>query len=214
MCSDGAVDGVHDLGGLTGFGPVTREATEPVFHERWEGRVFGIAGSLVQGGHLHGVRHAIERMDGVHYLTSPYYEHWMTAVASLLVEAGVISADDLIDRAGSFPLARPLAAHPVPAELMGDAPTSPRFDLGSSVRVRNVHSRGHTRCPDYVRDRVGEVVRVDPVAAVPELDTHHRRRVMESVYSVRFGLAELWGEAEDGASIFVDLFERYLEPAS
>src|SRR5512132_3338746 len=32
----GAMDGVHDLGGMHGFGPVEREENEPPFHGRWE----------------------------------------------------------------------------------------------------------------------------------------------------------------------------------
>jgi hypothetical protein len=34
------VDGVHDLGGLDGFGPVEHEDAEPLFQEDWERRVF------------------------------------------------------------------------------------------------------------------------------------------------------------------------------
>jgi len=217
MCSDDDVDGVHDLGGMAGFGPVLREPAEPVFHHTWEARVFGIAGSLLLAGHLHGFRHAIERMDGGHYLSSSYYEHWLTAVASLLVEEGLLEADDLQPRTGDFPMAGPMALNPVPAELSGEAAPAARFDVGSTVRVRNLHPLGHTRCPDYVRDRVGAVVRVDPLAPVPELDTHAGRRVMERVYSVRFDLSELWGDEEverkSTSVVHVDLYERYLESA-
>jgi len=33
-------------------------------------------------------RHAAKQMDPAHYLGSPYYEHWLTAEATLTVEAG------------------------------------------------------------------------------------------------------------------------------
>ena len=36
------MDGIHDLGGKQGFGTVVRETDEPVFHARWESRVFGL----------------------------------------------------------------------------------------------------------------------------------------------------------------------------
>lgn len=36
------MNGVHDLGGMHGFGPVVREHDEPVFHSEWEKRVFGM----------------------------------------------------------------------------------------------------------------------------------------------------------------------------
>ena len=82
------MDGVHDLGGLVGFGSVEHEPMEPVFHEPWEGRVFGMMGAVSLAGYTSGpsFRHAIERMDGVHYLASSYYEHWLTGLATLLVE--------------------------------------------------------------------------------------------------------------------------------
>jgi nitrile hydratase len=206
-----SVDGVHDLGGSTGFGPVEREPNEPTFHHAWEARVFGLTGALLVSGKMAGFRHAIERMDGVHYLSSTYYEHWLTAAATLLVERGDLDASELERRAGSFPLARPVAADPVPVELSGPAAPEPRFVVGSAVRVRNLHPMGHSRCPDYVRDRSGVVVRVDPVAAVPELDTHCQERVLEPVYSVRFDTKELWGDGEPGTTVSVDLYERYLE---
>jgi nitrile hydratase len=207
------VDGVHDLGGLVGFGPVDVEPDEPVFHEKWEGRVFAIAGSLSLSGHLHGMRHAIERMDGVHYLSSSYYEHWLTAVATLLVESGVLDGDELRNRAGLFPLARPLADEPVPPELGHEPSASARFAGGDRVRVRNLHPFGHTRCPDYVRGCTGVVARVDPPAAVPELSTHRGDERPERIYSVRFDAGELWGESDETAVVHVDLYERYLEPA-
>ena len=44
------MDGVHDVGGMLGFGPVEREPGEAVFHHPWEGRVFGMAaGSMMAG---------------------------------------------------------------------------------------------------------------------------------------------------------------------
>ena len=32
------MDGIHDMGGMHGFGPITREENEPLFHHPWEGR--------------------------------------------------------------------------------------------------------------------------------------------------------------------------------
>jgi hypothetical protein len=36
------VDGVHDVGGLDGFGPVEYETREPLFAEDWERRTFRV----------------------------------------------------------------------------------------------------------------------------------------------------------------------------
>jgi nitrile hydratase len=208
-----AVDGVHDLGGMLGFGPVEVEPGEPVFHEPWEGRVFGLAASLsALGTNTPMFRHAIERMDAIHYLTSSYYEHWLTAIATLAVEQGVVERADLDERAGPYPLSRSVAPEPLPAALGGPADGTPRFAVGDRVRVRNVHNAGHTRCPDYVRDRVGEVVRIDGPDPVPEIEAHRNEKVLESVYCVRFTGVELWGDgAEPGTTVAIDLYDRYLE---
>jgi nitrile hydratase beta subunit len=208
------VDGVHDLGGMQGFGPVEVTPDEPVFHRRWEGRTFAVAGAALGTGGFNTpmFRHAIERMDPGHYLTSSYFEHWLTAVATLLVEAGVISRDELDARAGAFPLSRPAA---VAADDV-DAPTprdGPRFAVGDAVRVRDLHFGGHTRCPGYVRGRRGVIVRLEPAAAIPEVEAHRRDRVIDPTYSVRFDAAELWSDAaESNTVVLVDLYDCYLEP--
>jgi hypothetical protein len=36
------MNGVHDMGGMQGMGPIQAEANEPVFHEPWEGRMFAL----------------------------------------------------------------------------------------------------------------------------------------------------------------------------
>jgi nitrile hydratase beta subunit len=211
---DGEVDGIHDLGGLQGFGPVDVEPAEPVFHFPWEGRTFALAGgALVAGGfNTPMFRHAIERMDPGHYLSSPYYEHWLTALATLLVEAGIVSHRELEERAGDFPLSRASPLNP------GDVDTSPpgetpRFSVGNRVRARDIHFGGHTRCPGYVRGRQGVIVRVDGVAPLPEIEAHRREQIADHTYGVGFRLTELWGdEADPNAAVNVDLYERYLEP--
>jgi nitrile hydratase len=209
------MDGIHDLGGMQGFGPVDVEADEPVFHAVWEGRTFGLAGGalLAAGFNTPMFRHAIERMDPAHYLSSSYYEHWLTAVATLFVEEGTMSRHELEARAGSFPLARPTRVSR--ADVRGAEPdTEPRFSVGDPVRVREIDFEGHTRCPRYVRGRRGVVVRVHGAAPLPELEAHQRLHVPDHTYGVRFALAELWSDgAEPNAVVHVDLYGHYLEAA-
>ena len=79
-------------GGEAGFGPVEVEADEPTFHEDWERRVFRLNAAAITAGIVGGggvFRHSIERMDPGHYLTSSYYEHWLTGLATLVVEQGL-----------------------------------------------------------------------------------------------------------------------------
>jgi nitrile hydratase beta subunit len=208
------VDGIHDLGGVDGFGPVDVEPDEPVFHHEWERRAFRVflAGTIALRQPGGAFRHSIERMDPAHYLSSSYYEHWLTGITTLIVEAGVARADELERRAGGrFPLSRPdrgdLPA--TPAEHR----TEPRFAVGARVRVREWHPPGHTRAPRYVQGKRGVIVRHDGAEHVPDFEAHGGGLVLDPVYSVRFTARELWGEGGGaGESIHVDLWERYLEP--
>ena len=91
------MNGAHDLGGMHGLGSIDAEPNEPVFHEEWERRIFGLFIATFAGGHFNvdEFRHAIERMNPAHYLESPYYEHWLQSYETLLVEGGVISRKEL-----------------------------------------------------------------------------------------------------------------------
>jgi nitrile hydratase len=206
------VDGIHDLGGRQGFGAVGHSPAEPVFRQGWEAVaralleiVAGAAG--VSGGEF---RHAIERMEPGHYLTSSYYEHWLTAAATLAVEHGLVTRSELEARAdGLFPLSGPVLAAPVVDA--GASVGTPRFTVGDQVRVREWHPRGHTRCPGYVRGKPGTVVRVDGLYSVPDIEAHGTARRHEPTYSVRFDAAELWRDGQRGVWVHVDLWDCYLE---
>ena len=207
------MDGIHDLGGIEGFGPITVADDEPVFHREWERRMWGVAMSTFMAGLSNGgqFRHSIERMDAVHYLTSAYYEHWFTGIATRAVEEGLIALGDLEARAGgAVPLSRPVHPDAVAHADLASRERTPDFRPGDEVRVVDLHTRGHTRCPRYVRGRRGNVVRVDRAASVPDLEAHSDRRESEPIYCVRFSASELWG-ANDNAAVHVDLWARYLE---
>jgi nitrile hydratase subunit beta len=188
------VDGIHDLGGMHGFGPVEREPDEPVFHQDWERRVFGLAAATLMAGISNGgrFRHSIERMDPAHYLDSSYYEHWLTGISTLWIEHGACTLDELESRAGGgFPLSRPVTAPTL--DDPGASPAAPRFAVGDEVTVREFHPLGHTRCPRYVRGKRGVVERVDGPFSVPDIEAHCDRRRTEPTYVIRFEARELWG---------------------
>jgi nitrile hydratase len=187
------MDGIHDLGGMQGFGPVVRD--EATFHEAWERRVFGIAlaSSLAN---IDAFRHAVERLDPVTYLTAGYFGRWLAALERLVAE------DDARVRNGS-PLARRTVER------------VPRFQVGAAVRVRDLRTDGHTRLPGYARGRRGRVERVHPAFVLPDTNAHGRGEDPQYVYCVRFAGSEIWGgTAEPGTCVHVDLFEPYLEPES
>lgn len=98
------MNGIHDLGGMHGLGPVVREEDEPVFHEEWERRVFAVLNLTMAAGqyNVDELRHAIERMAPARYLESPYYEHWLHAAEDLLDAKGVVTQEELAQRAAEI----------------------------------------------------------------------------------------------------------------
>jgi len=224
------MNGVHDLGGMQGFGPVAREPNEPVFHADWEKRVLAmnVAAMTQRLYNVDEFRHGIERMGAAHYLASGYYEHWFAAVETLLIEKGVVKRIELDVRTaalGANPAAHPrrddpaLSARLLHAVRAGSAAKSeaapaPRFRAGDRVLTRNTHPAGHTRLPRYARGRHGAIERFHGVYTLPDAHAHGRGRQPQPLYSVRFEGRELWGEsAEPGAWVYLDLWEGYLEPA-
>lgn len=222
------MNGGHDLGGMHGLGPINAEpeADEPVFHADWERRVFGLARAV---GALRlwsgdASRHARERQHPADYLRHSYYENWLAGLEKLLVEKGLVTAEELASgkvaqpadedlRKRCFPAAAVAAteARGSPATLPADAP--PHFRVGDRVRARNRHPAGHTREPRYVRGRTGVIHEYHGAHLFPDLSAEGVR-VGRHLYSVRFEAAELWGEnANAHSAVYVDLWEDYLEPA-
>jgi nitrile hydratase beta subunit len=221
------MNGGHDLGGMHGLGPIQPEpeAEEPVFHHVWEKRVFALTlatGALGRWTIDMG-RHARERQHPADYLRHSYYENWLTGLEKLLVERGLVSAEELASGKASGPADEALrarvlqAANVVPAMAKGgpvevaiNAP--PRFALGDRVRAINRHPTGHTREPRYVRGRTGVIHEHYGAHLFPDRSAAGEREGRH-VYSVRFEAAELWGEsAVPAGAVYVDLWEDYLEP--
>lgn len=226
------MNGVHDLGGMHGFGRVEHEEQEPVFHAAWEGRIAGIRRAIrVPVGGLDEWRHRIERLEPERYLGASYYERWVDAFEVLLLEQGVVDAEALNERT-RFYVAQPNAAvprsdDPELAQVARDrllrrdsgrvtaGGPAPIFAVGAAVRARNVHVQGHTRLPRYLRGKRGVVAALRGVYNLPDSAAKRLPPEPAHVYSVLFDGPELWGaSAEPGQRLYVDLWEPYLEPAS
>jgi nitrile hydratase subunit beta len=221
------MDGVHDLGGVHGFGPVEREENEPPFHAPWEAAVVAIMrATLGRSFNLDEFRHAVERMDPAHYLGSSYYEHWLDGIARVLTEKGVVSRDELEARTAFFqersgaPATAALTAPPVvPTAALGMIPetsvrevgATPRFAPGDVVVTRNIHPRGHTRLPRYARAKRGVIVARRGTHVFPDTNAHGLGEQPQPLYTVRFDARELWGDAaEPNHHVHLDLWETYL----
>ena len=219
------MNGIHDLGGMTCFGPIQREEDEPIFHADWERRVFGMnMAALAYVGPVDRARHAIERMDPVEYLSTTYYEHWLTGLETLMKELGYVTSEELATgrvaatKPPPFPAPNAeqlegLVRHGMPV-TREDGRTEPAFGVGETVRARNVEITGHTRLPRYVRGKNGVIAAQRGSHVFPDTAAHDRGENAQPLYTVRFEAKELWGDNVTRRDcVFIDLWEDYLEPA-
>src|SRR5271168_4757503 len=215
------MNGIHDMGGMDGFGPVVREENEPVFHADWERRAYAIATSFavrIAGG---GFRHAIERIAPAQYLASSYYERWLTAAEALLVEHGIATREELLAKLDGSPevvraqvanVGRAIGPAPIKKKA-GARPPQARYTEGDRVRARNLNPPGHTRLPRYAFGKRGVIARDWGVFVFPDTNAHHAGTKPQHCYSVRFDARELWGKpAKSLERVYIDLWEDYLEP--
>jgi nitrile hydratase subunit beta len=203
------MNGIHDMGGMHGMGPVRPEPEEPVFHERWEGRTYALnrAMSAWRKWNIDQGRHQIEKIPPADYLRMSYYEKWLVRLEQLLVKTGLVTQAE-IDSGKAAPGAEKsspaLQVEQVPAVALNrnlassrDPKVRPRFKTGQQVRARNMNPEGHTRLPRYARGKTGVIDRDHGVHVFPDTSAHGLGEKRQHVYSVRFAARELWGDWDD-----------------
>jgi nitrile hydratase beta subunit len=217
------MNGVHDMGGMHGMGPVVIEPDEPVFHEPWEARVFALRRAMGAWGkwNIDATRHSVELVPPAEYLELSYYARQFVAFLDLMVQVGLVTRAE-IERglpasgaAKATPALTPtkaasLIAKGVPTSR--DVAVSPRFRVGQRVRARTINPIGHTRLPRYVRGRAGVIDRDHGVFVFPDTNAHFLGEKPQHVYSVRFAARDVWGDqASPNDSLYIDLWDDYLE---
>lgn len=219
------MDGIHDMGGMQGFGSVAIEPDEPVFHEKWHSRAFalGLMSIGLSGTNLDAFRHALERLHPYDYLAHGYYGRWVACAETLLTDSGVLAPGAVEARARKLmgeQVDEPTDPEPnKPVYERGGAGSlrpvddPPAFSAGDRVRARDLRPSGHTRLPGYVRGRTGTVAALRPSALLPDTNAHFEGENPEHVYTVEFDSTELWGDGAEPAALLIDLFESYLEAA-
>src|SRR5439155_2377453 len=220
------MNGVHDMGGMHGMGPIHHEKNEPVFHEPWEGRIYALTRVIRAGGgrqNLDNSRHQLERLPPAEYLRMSYYERWLARLTNQLIANGIATREEIDSGmpAPGSPKATPaVTAATVPAivarrnSARRDAAVSARFEVGQRVRARNINPTGHTRLPRYARGKVGVVVRDHGVFVFPDTNAEFLGEKPQHVYSVRFAARELWGEHASARDfIHLDMWDDYLDRA-
>ena len=218
------MNGVHDMGGMQGMGPVQAEKAEPVFHATWEGRAYAVTRAMGtwQKWNLDASRYQRELIGPADYFTMSYYERWIVALVELMVKTGLVSSAEVGSGEpdpGSPKQTPAMMADKVPTLVAKGVPANrdvavvARFHAGEKVRARNMNPVGHTRLPRYARGRVGTIHRDHGVFVFPDTNALFLGEKPQHVYSVRFAARELWGEqavAQD--SVYIDLWDDYLEP--
>jgi nitrile hydratase len=210
--------GGHDLGGKHGLGPINPEpeSKEPLFHAEWERRIFALtlATGMLGQWNIDESRHARERQHPVDYLKQSYYENWLVGLEKLLDEKHLLERAEnqqenlrIPDAVG----AEKILASGGPTLMQDKAPA--RFGIGAKVMAAKRQGSGHTRVPAYAQGASGEIVDHYGTHVFPDANARGDRRG-EHLYSVRFDGESLWGNESQGQSVFIDLWEPYLEAAA
>ena len=209
----------HDLGGQEAFfGPINVDKTSGSAKDlqSWEQQCHSLfvvlaTKQLVTTDQL---RAAIEGLTAKQYHTWTYYEKWSAAMATLLLQANVVTHAELSKA------------------LFGDAYSEgnhnqpPRFAVNDKVRVKEYATavewqRPHIRTPGYVYGVAGRVERYtgrfpDPSFLAfawtqsPAVPSQH-------LYRVKFRMRDLWPEqcleSDNNDLVEVELYEHWLEPS-
>jgi nitrile hydratase len=219
------MNGVHDMGGMQGMGAIEAEKNEPVFHAPWQGRAYAVTRAMGawRKWNLDATRYQRELIPPIDYFTLSYYERWIVALVELMVKTGLVTKTEIESGTpdqGSTKVSPALTADKVPTLIAKgvpakrDVPVVASFHAGERVRSRNINPVGHTRLPRYARGKVGMIHRDHGVFVFPDSNALFLGEKPQHVYSVRFAARELWGEqAAVQDSVYVDLWDSYLEPA-
>lgn len=219
------MNGVHDMGGMDGFGKVEPEPNEPVFHAPWEGRVMAMNRAMGATGtwNIDMARFSRETLPAHVYLGISYYQKWFLGLEKMLLERGLIDADEVAAghalrpgkplKRGNFTvgdIARVLSR----GSFSRPAQAPARYKPGDRVRAKNIHPATHTRLPRYVRGHVGVVDRLHGTHVFPDSAATGQGDNPQWLYTVVFEGRELWGpDTDPSVKVSIDAFEPYLDPA-
>ena len=207
------MNGVHDMGGMHGLGPIGPDPNEPLFHAPWERRVMAMTLAMGAWGrwNIDVSRHARESIQGDRFLAQTYYERWFEGLTKLIDRSGLMVLDEAIP---------PLTAEAVVPTMRRRNPytrsktATAAFAVGDKVRAKVISPTGHTRLPGYAKGRVGVIVADHGVHVFPDSNAHGKGEDPHRLYNVRFTARELWGEAASAPdTVHIDLWEPYLDPA-
>ncbi len=215
------MNGVHDMGGMQGYGPVIVEENEPLFHHAWEPRALAIVLAMGATGkwNIDWSRSVRESLPPALYLSIDYYQIWIEALERLLLQAGLVEPQEIhADKALVPPVegVRKLLKENVVATLNKGGPTervtesTAKFSLGQQIRTRKMNPATHTRLPHYCRDKLGVITAIHGAHVYPDTNALRQGEQPQWLYTVSFDAHELWGADTTASSVRVDCWEPYL----
>jgi nitrile hydratase beta subunit len=218
------MNGVHDMGGMHGFGKVEPDSDERPFHAAWEARVLAMQRAIraARAWNIDMSRDAIERQPPQRYLAASYYERWLMGMETSAVEKGLVDPDEIA--AGRALRTGKPVAHVMTKNDLGQSFTrgsfsrpaqhEARFKPGDRVRARNINPPTHTRLPRYARGHEGVIEAVRGCHVFPDSVTTGRGEDPQWLYTVVFNGRDVWGpHADPTLTVSIEAFEPYLEPA-
>jgi nitrile hydratase len=219
------MNGVHDMGGMDGFGKVEVEPNEPMFHTRWESRVLAMVRAMGAAGafNIDASRFYREALPPQVYLSSSYYKKWLLGLEDMLIAKGFVGKAEVAEghalepakalKRGKFTV-DDVERVMVRGKFGRDARAPAMFKAGDRVRAKNIHPATHTRLPRYVRGHVGIIERDHGVHVFPDSAAIEAGENPQWLYTVVFDGAELWGaDGDPSLKVSIDAFEPYLEKA-
>ena len=219
------MNGIHDMGGMHGMGPIDVREDERPFHAEWEGRAWGLLRAVGPFGpsRRRNFRYEHEILPPAEYLQMQYYERFIRILVDRLMAAKLLTQAE-VDSGKADPSSPRQTPRVTPAMIAAqigqrrslrrdDVKVSPRFKVGQAVRARNINPVGHTRLPRYMRGHLGTIVADHGVFDFQDTDAegYTLPNRPQHVYTVRFTARELWGETANARdTIHAELWEEYI----
>lgn len=214
------MDGIHDLGGKQGHGPIPVTSGDAPFSHEWERRMWALARSgIAHRITIDWFRHGLERMVPADYLSFPYFKKWATNYAMLMVDNGEVTMEELLaghtDRRKDPPAALPLdqmlerqkGGH---ISFARDVDMPPAHRVGDTVSTRSHTTANHSRLPQYAQGRTGTIIAHHGGHLLPDRGAEGVHEA-EHLYTVEFSARELWGDdAHPADTVTLELWESYL----
>ncbi len=215
------MDGIHDLGGKQGYGPVDVNEPDAPFHADYEGRMWAMSRTAKAPNiTIDWWRHIRELVDRDDYLERSYFDSWAQTHMASMIDAGVFTFAELASgKSETAPLAQVettdhegvLALNKTMA-FRFDAPvkSKPAFNQGQTVLTNSKGHEGHTRLPEYARNKSGVILSYRGAHIFAD-DSAKGNEWAQHLYTVSFQATELWGDkANPKDSVSLELWEDYL----